>query len=70
MPVVFSFCMLLSLSVYFRVKEHKKGEQPSERVKQFVAYWLETAFKEKPHDKIVVLFDMGSTGLSNLVSVS
>ncbi|XP_041358108.1 motile sperm domain-containing protein 2-like isoform X2 [Gigantopelta aegis] len=52
--------------LYFRVKEHKRGEQPTEKVKQFVAYWLESAFKEKPHEKIVVLFDMASTGLSNL----
>ena len=57
------------LSVFLRVKEHKKGATELILVKKFFIYFLELSFRAEPLSKVVTIFDMTDAGLSNLVSI-
>ncbi|XP_033743770.1 motile sperm domain-containing protein 2-like isoform X2 [Pecten maximus] len=49
-----------------RVKYHKKDAEKLPGVKKFLAYHIETVYKEDPTKELVILFDMSEAGLSNL----
>ena len=55
--------------MYLQAKLHKKDPQILPIVKRFVAYHLETHYRQDPDDPIVVMFDLAGAGVSNIVSI-
>ncbi|KAK3602325.1 hypothetical protein CHS0354_007119 [Potamilus streckersoni] len=52
--------------LFLKVKEHRKDPQTQPVIKRFFAFHLETFYRHNPEEKLVILFDMTETGLSNL----
>lgn len=61
---------VIFITVFVKVKEHKKDANTLSDVKKFFAWHLEKQYNEEPENEITLVFDMADAGLSNLVSVS
>lgn len=57
----------LLFPVIMDVGKNKKGQLVKE-ANQLVAYVMNTHYRKNPQQKVVILFDFSSAGVSNLVS--
>lgn len=53
--------------VHFVVRTFHKGQENNEAVKRFMTYHFERQIRRHPGQKIVLLFDLSESGLTNLV---
>ncbi len=50
------------------MRTFRKGQEDNEAVKRFIIYHFERHVRRRPGQKIVILFDLAESGITNLVS--